>query len=101
MAPGGEPSSVLRLVNKPVMYRVQRQFEAVGDTELVKNIVQMIFYGLFGNEKFFADFLVPETLRDELHNFFLAIAEQRLLAARACLARLRKRLHHFGGHAIV
>lgn len=40
----------LRLVYEPVMYRVQRQFEAVGNPELVKNIVQMIFYRLLGDE---------------------------------------------------
>jgi len=83
------------------MYRVQRQFEAVGDPELVKDIVQMILYGLLGDEEFFADFLVAEALRDELNDFFLAVAEQRLFAARACFAGLRKRLHDFGGHAIV
>src|SRR6059058_4928968 len=61
----------------------------------------MIFYGLLGDEKFFADFLVAEALRDELNDFFLAVAEQRLFAARTCLAGLRKRLHHFSGHTIV
>jgi hypothetical protein len=29
---------------------VQRQFEAVGDAELIKDIVQMVFDGLFGDE---------------------------------------------------
>ena len=66
--------AALRLVYKPVMYRVQCQFEAVGNAELVKDIVQMVFYGLLGDEKFFADFLVPEALCDELHNFFLTVA---------------------------
>ena len=56
----------LRLVYKPVVYRVQRQLKAVGDAKLIKNIVQMIFYGLLGNEKFFADFLVAKALCDEL-----------------------------------
>ena len=93
--------AALRLVYKPVMDRVQRQFEAVGDPELVKDIVQMIFYGLLGDEEFFADFLVAEALRDQLNDFFLAVAEQRLFAARAGLAGFGKRLHHFGGHAIV
>src|SRR6266481_3460707 len=44
---------------------------------------------------------LSKTLCNELNNFFLAVAEQRLFAARACFAGLRKRLHHFGGHAIV
>jgi len=91
----------LRLVYEPVMYRIQREFEAVRDAELVENVVQMIFYGLLGDEKFFANFLVAETLRDELDDFLFAVAEQRLFAARPGFAGLRERLHDFGGHAIV
>jgi len=89
------------LVDQAVVNRVQRQFEAVGDTELVKDIVQVIFDGLFGDKKLFANFLVAETLGDELNDFFLAVAEQRLFAARPGFAGLRKRLHDFGSHAIV
>src|SRR5713226_8595789 len=91
----------LRLVDQPVVNGVQREFEAVRDAELVENIVKMVLDGLLGNEKFFADFLVAETLGHELNNFFFAVAEQRLFAARARLGRFRKRLHDFGGHAIV
>jgi len=89
------------LVDEPVVDGVQRQLEAVGHAELVENVVQMVFDGLFGDEKLFADFLVAKALRDELHNFFLAVAEQRLFAARAGFAGLRERLHDLGGHAIV
>ena len=39
MAPRQELGRGLRLVYKPVMYCIQRQFEAVGDAELVKDIV--------------------------------------------------------------
>ena len=91
----------LGLVYESVVNGVQGQFEAVGDAELVENVVQMIFYGLLGDEKLFADFLVAETLRDELNNFFFAVAEQRLFAARTGFAGFRKRLHDFGGHAVV
>jgi len=91
----------LRLVDQPVVNGVQRQFEAVGDTEFVEDVVEMVFDGLLGDEKFFADFLVAEALRDELNNFFFAVAEQRLLAARAGFAGLREGLHDFGGHAVV
>src|SRR5260370_30711622 len=69
--------------------------------EVVENIVQMIFYGWRGDEKFFDNFLVAETLRDELNDFFVAVAEQRLFAARAGFAGLRKRLHDFSSHAVV
>src|SRR6267142_2573083 len=91
----------LRLVDQSMVDGVQREFEAVGDAELVENIVEMVLDGLFGDEKFFADFLVAESLGDELHNFFFAVAEQRLFAARPGFRGLRKRLHDLGGHAIV
>jgi len=91
----------LRLINQPVVNGVQRQLEAVGDAELVEDVVQMVFDGLFGDEELFADFLVAEALRDELHDFFLAVAEQWLFAARAGLAGLGKRFHDLGGHAVV
>src|SRR5260370_18790666 len=80
---------------------IQRQFEAVVDDELVKDIVQMVFDGLFGDEKFFADFLVTETLRDKLHDFFFAVAKQRIFAARPRFGRFRKRLHDLGSHAVI
>ena len=62
---------------------VQREFQAVGNAELVEDIVQVIFYRLLADEKFFADLLVAVTLRHQLHDFFFAVAEQRLFAARA------------------
>jgi hypothetical protein len=80
---------------------VQGEFEAVGDAEFVENVVEMVFYGLFGDEKFFADFLVAESLGDELDDFLFAVAEQGLFAARAGFTGFRKRFHDFGGHAIV
>ena len=61
----------------------------------------MVFDCLLGDEKFFANFLVAKTLRDELHDFFFAIAEQGLLAARAGFRRFCKGLHDFGGHTVV
>jgi hypothetical protein len=56
---------------------------------------------LLTDEKFFADFLVAEALSDELHNFFLAVAEKWLFAARARLGRFREGLHDLGGHAVI
>jgi hypothetical protein len=91
----------LRLINQPMMNGIQRQFEAVGDTELVEDVMQMVLDGLFGDEELFADFLVAEALRDELHDFFLAVAKQWLFAARAGLAGFGKRFHDLGGHAVV
>jgi hypothetical protein len=97
----GWSRDALRLIDQAVVNRVQRQFEAVGDAELVENIVQMVLDGLFGDEKLFADFLVAETLRDELDDFFFAVAEQGLFAARAGFAGLREGFHDLGGHTIV
>src|SRR5579864_3560508 len=61
----------------------------------------MVFYGLLADEKFFANFFVAEALGNELNDFFFAIAEQRLFAARAGFRGLGKSLHDFGGHAII
>ena len=91
----------LRLINQPVVDGVQREFKAVGDAEFVEDIVQVVLDGLFGDEELFAYFLVAKTLRDELHDFFFAVAEQRLFAARPGFGGLRERLHHLGGHAVI
>ena len=81
---------------------VEGKFQAVGNAELVEDIVQVILYGLFADEELFADFLVAVSLRDQLHDFFFAVAEQRLFAARAADSEdFLKRLHDFRGHAIV
>src|SRR5712692_3019682 len=89
------------LIDEAMVDGVEREFEAVGNTELVENVVQVILDRLLADKKFFADFLVAETLRDELHDFFFAVAEQGLFAAGAGFGRLREGLHDFGGHAIV
>ena len=80
---------------------VEGEFEAVGDAELVEDVVEMILDGLLGDEKLFADFFVAKALGNELNDFFFAVAEQRLFAARTGLAGFRERLHDLGGHAIV
>src|SRR6266478_2963723 len=91
----------LGLINQAVVNRVEREFEAIGDAELIEDVVQMVLDGLLGDEKFFADFLVAEALGDKLDDFFFAVAEQRLLAARPGLAGLRKRFHDLRSHAII
>jgi hypothetical protein len=91
----------LRLVDQAMVDGVEREFEAVGNAELVEDVVQMIFHRLLADEELFADFLVAETLGHELHDFFFAIAEQRFFAARAGLRGFRKRFHDLGGHAVI
>ena len=51
---------------------VERQFEAIRDTELVKDVVQVILYSLLADEEPFADFLVVKALSDELNDFHLS-----------------------------
>src|SRR5260370_42696659 len=91
----------LRRMAEAVVNLMQRKLEPVGEAEFVEDVVQMVFDGLLGDEKLFADFLVAKALSDKLHDFFLAVAEQRLFTARPGLAGLGKRLHDFSGHAIV
>src|SRR5947207_14327849 len=74
----------LRLVYKPVVYRVQRQLKAVGDAKLIKNIVQMIFYGCLGNENFFPVFLNGKAFCNELHISFLFLLDHRFFGSRLC-----------------
>ena len=45
---------------------IEREFEAVGDAEFVKNVVEMILHGLLADEESYADFLVSKALGDEL-----------------------------------
>jgi hypothetical protein len=80
---------------------VEGKFEAVGNAKFVEDVVQVILYGLLADEEFFADFFVAEALGDELNDFFFAIAEEGLFAARAGLGRFGESLHNFGGHAVV
>ena len=80
---------------------VKSQFQPVGYAQLIEDIVEVVLDGLLADEQLLADFLIAETLSDELHDFFFAIAEQRLFAARAGFRRLRERLHDFGGHAVI
>ena len=65
----------LSLVDEAVMDGVESKFEAIRDTELVENVVQMVFHRLFADEELFADLPVAETLSYELNDFLLAFTE--------------------------
>src|SRR5579863_1875280 len=69
------------LVDEAMVDGVESELEAIGDAELVENIVQVVFHRLFADEKLLADFAVAEALRDELNDFLFAVAEERLFAA--------------------
>src|SRR5690348_2007278 len=40
----------LTLINEPVMNRIQRQLEPVRHSQFIKNVVQVIFHGLFADK---------------------------------------------------
>src|SRR5215468_531026 len=100
-SPLNSPAGLRGLVDQAVVDGVEREFEAVRDTELVEDVVEVIFYGLLGDEELLADFLVPEALGDKLDDLFFAVAEEGLFATGAGLGGLRESFHDFGGHAIV
>jgi hypothetical protein len=78
---------------------IESQFEAVGNADLVKDVVQVILYGLLADEELRADFFVVKALGNELNNFHLAVAEKRPSATRAGFGRRREGFDHLGGHA--
>src|SRR5437870_3240878 len=80
---------------------VEGQLEPVRNPELVENVMEVVFDGLFADEELFPDFLVPIALSDQLDDFLLAVAEQGLFAARAAVGGLGKGLHHLRSHAVV
>ena len=80
---------------------IESQFEPVGDSDLVKDVVQVIFYGLHANEELFSNFFVLKALGDELNNFHLAVGEERFFATRTGFGRCRKGIDHFGGHVAI
>src|ERR1700685_2197935 len=89
------------LINQAVVYGVESQFEAVGNAELVEDVVQVIFYRLFADEELFADFAGAEALGDGRDNFFFAFAEQRLFAALAGFSGFLEGVDYLGGHAVI
>src|ERR1035437_5079741 len=90
-----------RFVDQAVMDSIEHQFEAVGDAELVKNVVKVILYGIVADEELFADSFVLKALSDELDNFQFAIAEKRLFFTRIGFGRCRKGIDDLGGHAAI
>ena len=71
------------------MNGVERQFQTVRNTQLVKDVVQMVFHRLLTDKHPLGHFLVLEPLRDQHDDLFLALAQNRALLAeaetRACI----------------
>src|SRR2546425_8734703 len=80
----------LALIYEPMVDGVEGQLEPVRNPELVENVMEVVFDGLFADEELFPDFLVPIALSDQLDDFLLAVAEQGLFAARAAVGGLGK-----------
>src|ERR1700730_14476049 len=80
---------------------VERQFEAVGNAELVKDVMEVILYGLLANKELFADFLVLKALSDELDDFHLTVAEKRFFTTRTGFGGRRKDTDHLSGHVAI
>src|SRR5256712_13047832 len=91
----------LALIYEPMVDGVEGQLEPVRNPELVENVMEVVFDGLFADEELFPDFLVPIALSDQLDDFLLAVAEQGLFAARAAVGGLGKGLHHLRSNAVV
>src|SRR5487761_74471 len=90
-----------RLIDQAVMNRVPSKLESVGNTQLIEDVVQMIFDCLLADEKLLADFSVTEALRHQLHNFLFAVAEQWFVPALSRLRRALESVDYLGGHTVV
>src|SRR5215469_6303950 len=65
---------------KTLMDGVQREFEAIGDAQLIEDVVQVVLYRLLADEHLLGHFLVLVALRDQLNDFALSGAQRRPLA---------------------
>src|SRR2546425_1243978 len=86
VVPAGAAEGELRchrnatLLNQSVVDGVEGQLEPVRNPELVENVMEAGFDGLFADEELFPDFLVPVALSYQLDDFLLAVAELGLSA---------------------
>src|SRR5258707_626675 len=91
-------AEVMKAFSKSSESGPRREKPLLSDRE--KEIVQLVAQGFRNKEigeklfiseqKLFADFLVAEALRDELNNFFFAVAEERLFAKKKLFSSSRK-----------
>src|SRR5258707_15598189 len=78
-------SERLRLIDEAMVDGVEGKLQTIGDSEFIEDVVQVILYGLFADEEFFAYLLVAVALRYQLDDFFFPVAKQRLLAPRTAV----------------
>jgi len=58
---------------------VKREFQAVGDAQLIEDVVQMVLHRLLADKHLLGHFFVLETLRHQGDDFAFALAERRSL----------------------
>src|SRR5271156_6287438 len=63
------------LIDQAMMNREEGQFQPVGYSEFVENVVQMILHRLLADKELFANLAVAKALRHQLHDFLLAITQ--------------------------
>ena len=79
---------------------VERQFQPVGNAQLVEDVVQMVLHRLLADEHLLGHFLVLEALRHQRHDLPFALAERRTLAFAAERPAAARAAHLVGGHEL-
>jgi hypothetical protein len=69
------------LFGQSLVNGIKSEFQAVGDSQLVDNVMQTRIDRHLGDEKFFPDLFIPVTLRHQLHDRSFGIAQQPLIPA--------------------
>ncbi len=54
-------------------YQVERQFQPVRYSELLENVVEVIFDRLFAYKNFFRDFFVHQSLGDQIRHLLFTL----------------------------
>src|SRR5208282_5677588 len=91
----------LGLIDEAVVNGVEGELETVGHAELIENVVEVILYGLFADEELFANLAIAKALRDQLDDFLLAVAQERLFTALTGFSGFLEGVDDLGSHAIV
>jgi hypothetical protein len=69
------------LFGQALVNGIKSKLQAVGDSQLVDDIMQTRIDRHLGNEKFFPDLFIPVTLRHQSHDRSFGIAQQPLILA--------------------
>ena len=83
---------LLGVLDQTVVHGIKRKLKAVGDTELIEDVVEVVLHGLFTDEELFANLLVAVPLRDKLDNLLLTVAQQRFVSSCPAVRMARREL---------